>query len=212
MVSVPKIFIDRYFKIIKKSGLIPIGLEPTSLAIIRSISLSDYHVPTIIINMGDSSIDFYLTVKNNLRFVRSLSFGVSSMIKAISQELDISLIQASEYLYTYGFNEKALNGKIRTIVLPIINIIVDEFQKAQQYIQTRASFFGSESDHVVRQIIITGGGSLIPDIMIYLIEIVSMEVQMADPLKSLDISQVSNKSVLEQYGPLFSAAVGAALK
>jgi len=212
LVSVPKIFIDRYFKIIKKSGLIPIGLEPTSLAIIRSISLSDYHVPTIIINMGDSSIDFYLTVKNNLRFVRSLSFGVSSMIKAISQELDISLIQASEYLYTYGFNEKALNGKIRTIVLPIINIIVDEFQKAQQYIQTRASFFGSESDHVVRQIIITGGGSLIPDIMIYLIEIVSMEVQMADPLKSLDISQVSNKSVLEQYGPLFSAAVGAALK
>ena len=66
----------------------------------------------------------------------------------------------------------------------------------------------------IKRIVLTGGGALIPDLMLYLVGEVKPEVQYANPWKSVDISGISQQGQvqLQELGPLFAAAVGAAIK
>lgn len=212
LVSVQRSYVDRYLSVINRAGLAPLGLEPTSISSIRSALSDDVNVPTIIINFGYTNTDFYFCVNNNLRFVRPIALGTSSSIRAISEALDVSPIQANEYLYIYGLKENLLNGKVREIIMPVMQMLVEEFEKSKEYIESRGSLFGDEPDKRVRRIVLMGGGALIPEIMVYLIQNVSVEVEMADAWKSLDISLVSDSKTMDTFKPLFVAAVGAGLK
>ena len=212
LVSVQRGYVDRYLSVINRSGLAPLGLEPTSISAIRSVLNDETNVPTIIINLGYTNTDFYFCVDNNLRFVRPISLGVSSAIRLISEALDVSPVQANEYLYTYGLQTNALNGKIREIIMPVMRMLMEEFEKSKEYIESREALFGDEEDRRVRRIMLMGGGVLIPDIMVYLIQNISVEVEIADAWKSLDISLVGDSKTMDLFRPLFVAAVGAGLK
>lgn len=212
LVSVQRSYVDRYLSILNRSGLAPLGLEPTSISSIRSALSDDINVPTVIVNFGYANTDFYFCVNNNLRFVRPISLGTSSAIRAISETLDVSPIQANEYLYTYGLKENLLNGKVREIIMPIMLMLTEEFEKSKDYIESRESLFGDEPDKRIRRILLMGGGALIPNIMVYLIQSVSVEVEMADAWKSLDISLIGDRKMLDGFKPLFVASVGAGLK
>lgn len=212
LVSVQRGYVDRYLSVINRAGLAPLGLEPTSISAIRSVLNDETNVPTIIINLGYTNTDFYFCVDNNLRFVRPISLGVSSAIRLISEALDVSPVQANEYLYTYGLQTNALNGKIREIIMPVMRMLMEEFEKSKEYIESREALFGDEEDRRVRRIMLMGGGALIPDIMVYLIQNISVEVEIADAWKSLDISLVGDSKTMDLFRPLFVAAVGAGLK
>ncbi|PIR42381.1 hypothetical protein COV25_02990 [candidate division WWE3 bacterium CG10_big_fil_rev_8_21_14_0_10_35_32] len=213
LVSVLRGYVDRYLSVINRAGLAPLGLEPTSISSIRgSILTGEVNVPTIIINFGYSNTDFYFCVDNNLRFVRPISLGTSSAIRAISEALDVSPIQANEYLYTYGLQRDLLNGKVSEIIMPVMRMLIEEFEKSKQYIESREALFGEEPDKRIRRILLMGGGALIPNIMVYLIQNISVEVEMADAWKTLDISLVGDLKTMDQLKPLFVAAVGAGLK
>lgn len=212
LVSVLRGYVDRYLSVINRAGLAPLGLEPTSISSIRSALSDDVNVPTMIINFGYSNTDFYFCVDNNLRFVRPISLGTSSAIRAISEALDVSPVQANEYLYTYGLKQNLLNGKVSEIIMPVMRMLIEEFGKSKEYIESREGLFGEEQDKRVRRILLMGGGALIPDIMVYLIQNISVEVEMADAWKTLDISLVGSSKTMDQFKPLFVAAVGAGLK
>ena len=212
LVSVQRGYVDRYLSVISRSGLAPLGLEPTSISAIRSVLNDEVNVPTIIINFGYTNTDFYFCVNNNLRFVRPISLGISSAIRLISEALDVSPIQANEYLYTYGLKENSLNGKVREIIMPVMRMLIEEFEKSKEYIESREALFGDEEDRRVRRIMLMGGGALIPDIMVYLIQNISVEVEIADAWKALDISLVGDSKTMDLFRPLFVAAVGAGLK
>lgn len=212
LVSVQRGYVDRYLSVISRAGLAPLGLEPTSISSIRSALADSVNVPTIIVNFGYSNTDFYFCVNNNLRFVRPISLGTSSAIRAISEALDVSPIQANEYLYTYGLKENLLNGKIREIIMPVMRMLIEEFEKSKEYIESREALFGDEVDKRVRRILLMGGGALIPDMMVYLIQNTSVEVEMADAWKAIDVSLVGDPKTMDDYKPLFVAAVGAGLK
>mgnify|MGYP001570323546 CR=1 FL=1 len=214
LVAAPKNMVDRYMKIFEKAGLKTLGLEPISISIIRSTLTIDSPLPTIIVNLGQTAIDFYFSLENNLRFVNTTNFGISSIVKTISKELDVNSIQAGEYLFTYGFKENVLGGKIKEIILPVFSLIIDELNKTQKYVESRAQYFSDNSYGGIKRIVLTGGGALIPDLMLYLVGEVKPEVQYANPWKSVDISGISQQGQvqLQELGPLFAAAVGAAIK
>ena len=203
--AAPKNMVERYVKILNKVGLSVGTLEPSSLATIRSTIKPDSNIPTIMLNFGYSNIDFYYVTDNKPRFVRTINFGIESLVRAISQELDVSMIQANEYLYTYGLKKDALNGKIVEIIKPVFDIIVEELRRSMRYVESKSS------QTKVKRIIVAGGGALIPDMMIYLVEIMSLEIQYANPWNSIDISNVDHKERLADFGPLFASAVGAAI-
>ncbi len=212
LVAAPKSTVDKYLSLLNKAGLEPIGLEPSSLSTIRSTMVSDISVPTIIVDFGYNNVNFYLAVNNTLRFVRTINFAVSSIVRIISQELDVSPTQAAEYLYTYGLKDDELSGKIKEIILPVIKIIVDELKKSQDFVEKRPALMGDTHYKNIKRIILSGGGALIPNLIVYMIQEINTEVEYANPWESVDISSIKGDNKLDDYGPLFAAAVGAALK
>lgn len=213
LVAAPKSLVDRYMKIINMAGLMPLGIEPISISIVRSTVNESTSPPTIVANFGQSNIDFYFAVQNSLRFVHMTNFGVDSFIKSVAKQLDISPLQANEYVFTYGLKDTELDGKIKELMMPVMNMIIEELKKIQRYVESRNQYFPeNEVDKVVKRIIITGGGALIPDMIINLASEVAPEVQYANPWKNLDVSAVNLTPKLQELGPMFVAAIGAALK
>lgn len=214
LVAAPKKIVDRYMKIFSKAGLKTLGLEPISISIIRSTLFTESPVPTIIVNLGQTSIDFYFSLENNLRFVNTTNFGLASVTKAVSKGLDVSALQASEYLFTYGFKENVLGGKIRELILPVFSLIMDELNKTQKYVESRSQYFSDNNYGGIKRIVVTGGGALVPDLILYLVGQIKPEVQYANPWRSVDMSGIPDQSrtQIEELGPLFAAAVGAAIK
>ena len=212
LVAAPKDIVQKYMNLLNMCGLYVMGVEPASIATIRAITFSEVDIPTIVMNFGHNNMDFYLVVNNKVRFVRTVQFGVSSLVRAISENLDIPPIQANEYLYTYGFNESDLEGKITQIIKPASDLIIQELKRFTAYTEKRISFNKDFGNSKVRRLVVCGGGALIPNLMVYLVGNISAEIEFADPWDVINTDLVSNKNILSSIGPLFTNAVGAAMK
>lgn len=213
LVAIKKSYVDRYLRIIGLMGKNPYGIEPSSVSVVRSLVNSDaFDQPTLIVNFGHKSIEFYYVVDRQFVYARSVNFGVSSIIRAISTEFNISLIQGTHYLYSYGISKEALEGRLYEVLSPAMDVIATEIERSEMYIKTRDIFKSKNGINQVKRMVFTGGGALIPDLLAKIPEFTEAEVQLSDSWISVDISQVTDFSSLDRASPLFSAAVGAAMK
>lgn len=220
IVATPKDVVKRYMKVLVDAGLYVVAIEPSSTATARGAYYTDEDISSVIINMGHNNTDFYLIENKKVRFVRTLQVGVSSFVRAIAEELDMSFIQSHQYLYTYGFNESDLDGKISEIIKPVATLVLQELNRFLSYVEKRvnandtsAIIASTAVTKKVKRIMVSGGGALIPNLMLYLISNVQAEVEFVDPWKgSLDTSLIMNKEEITDLGPLFPAAVGATIK
>ncbi len=212
LVAVPKTLISNYITLINKIGLEPAGLEPASIASIRSITVNDIYVPTMIVNLGYNKVSFYFAIENTLRFVRTINFALSSVLKIIKTELDLSENQANEYLFTYGLREKELSGKLRQLIMPVINIIFDELNKSVSYVESKPELMANVESKKVKRIILTGGGALIPDLLLYFVSESGIEIELGNSFEGMDISSIRDQKHLIKLSPIFAASAGAALK
>ena len=213
LVAAPKKTIDRYLKLFSKLPLELNSLEPGSITTTRSClnTSSDLDVPTIVLNIGHTNTDIYFILGGSPRFVRSTKIGISAITKAISREVKISEIQATEYLYTYGLEPTGAGVKIRELASPIVDIILDELKKSIKFVENRTQHFSDVPDNRVKRVLLSGGGALIKGLILYIAEEVSVELLLANPWKTLDTGSIDGEE-LSDLGPLFPGAVGAALK
>jgi len=213
LAAVRKKNIDRYLKVIENSSKLPSGIEPSSVSTVRSlINGPSFDLSTLIINVGYQNIDFYYVVDRKFVYARTVGFGISSIIKAISVNLNVSNTKAIQYLYTYGLKENALDGKLFKIIEPGIGVLISELEKSERYIMSRDVFTSKDGNNVVRRILFTGGGALIPNLLGFMPRFTDAEIALANTWVSVNIKEVSNYSELDRVGPLFSSAVGAAMK
>ncbi|MFH1566233.1 MAG: type IV pilus assembly protein PilM [bacterium] len=207
LVAVPKSLVNRFIKIFTKAGLNPVGLEPESMAIARSIYYNESSYPvTLIVNIGSDVTNLSILVEDYIRFTRSIATGGSSLSRAISQELNLEEKQAQEYLKNYGLDESKMDGKIKASIEPIFNVILNEIRKSIAYYETR------KNPRRVKRIVLCGGTSSIPGVLVYAAQYLNLEVQKADPWKKLVTGEKYNEKELDELGPMFAAGVGLVLK
>lgn len=212
LVAAPKKLVDNYMMFLAKSGLEVLSLEPNSLSSSRIVEVSEPNVPTILVSFGSSYVDLIFIVGGNVRFVRNIKYGVNSLVKALVDELNLSYSQAQNYLYTYGFDQNQMNGKIREILSPVTNILIQELSRFQEYVEQRINFAAQSEPNKVKRIAVSGGGSLIPNLMLYMIETLGLEVLFVDPWKIVNIEHVEEKNILKIVSPIFSSSVGCVIQ
>lgn len=214
LIVAPKKNVDRYLDILNKAGLEVMGMEPNTLSTIRSLQTGhDFKSSNLIINIGFAYTDIYLALDENLKFIRTINVGINNMANLIMKDLNVSLIQAIEYLYTYGVREDVFDGKIHNIIKPVTDVLKNEFIRSVSYIESRNIFKNPDGTSKVTHIVVTGGGAMIPDIMIFFANISKLEIQFANPFLGVDIQPIlSNNVNITGLGSLLAPAVGAALK
>jgi len=167
---------------------------------------------TLIVNIGYRNMELYHVVDRKLVYARTVNFGLSSIIKSISVNLDISPTKAIQFLYTYGLKKDALDGKLFDIVNPGINVFGSELEKSIRYITSRDIFNAKDGTNLVKRIVFMGGGSMIPNVLTIMSDFTSAELSLANSWGAVNIQDVTNVSALDKASPLFSVAVGAAMK
>lgn len=202
LVAAPKAIIEKYIKVVKLAGLIPISAETELTALARS--LSPEKGVSLLLDLGSSATDMAIVKDYDLVFTRSIPVAGEAFTRAVSQALGIEAIQAEEYKKTYGLIGDQLEGKIKKALEPIFRVIIDEIKKAIHFYQT-------DSGEVPTSIIITGGASTMPGLVPFLTENIGIETVLGDSFGKVTLDPESAKQLL-QYSSVYGTAVGLAMK
>jgi type IV pilus assembly protein PilM len=205
LVAAPKALMEKYLTILEMAGLTAIGAETEIIATSRAIGRSIPNVKNVmVVSLGAQTTDIAILSSGILTFTRSVSAGGEAITRAIAQSIDFNLTQAEEYKRTYGLQKDKLEGKIVTAAKPIMDTIVNEMKRAIAFYEEKYK------DQHVETIMLSGGTSRLPGMVIYLAESINFEVQLANPW--IGILRDQRFNVLENEGPNFCVAVGLALR
>ncbi len=205
LVAAPKALIDRYVSILELAELNVIAAETEIIATSRAIGRSLPNVKTVmIISLGAQSSDIAILRSGVLMFTRSVSAGGEAITRAIAQNLDFTVAQAEEYKRAYGLQQDKLEGKITAAAKPIMDTIIQEVKRAMAFYSEKY-----KEEHI-DTVILSGGTSRLPGMVIYLAQALNCEVQLANPW--VGIAKDARFNVLNTEGANFSIAVGLALR
>lgn len=206
VVASPKNTVNKYLRALEKAKLKPIALETDLLAAARSIIGPNQFAPTtMLIQLGASSTDFAVVSQGMVLLTRSIATGGMALTRAISQYLNFEPMQAEEYKKVYGLLEDQLGGKIYQVIKPLIDVIVSEAQRVLQ------AFDAKSPQNHVKRVVLVGGGAKLPGIVVYLANMLGLEIQEADPWGFID----KDKNIIPKLLPesvRFAIAAGLALR
>jgi len=205
LVAAPKTLIEKYLNIVEQADLVPVAAETEILSTARALAFS---VPTLkhvlIISVGAQTSEIAILKSGVLLFARSVSAGGDAMSRALMQTLEFSALQAEEYKKTYGLNPSILEGKIFASLKPVADMIVGEIRRAIGFFEERY-----KNEHI-EAILVSGGGAKLPGLVSYVAQAVGIETQLSNPW--VNVQKDLRFSVLDAEGPLFTVAVGLAMR
>jgi type IV pilus assembly protein PilM len=201
LVAVARNLVEVYVKLLQTAGLNVVKVETELLALSRSLSIPDK--TSLIVDFGATSTDIAICEKGLLSFTRTIPTAGEAFTRAVSQNLNVSPLQAEEYKKAYGLSQQ-LEGKIKVALDPIIAMVSDEIKKAIYYYQTE------EKGERPSAVILSGGSSGMPDVINYLTKMLNMEIVVGNPFSRVRLSPEVAK-IITPYSPLYSIAVGLAM-
>lgn len=206
LVAAPNVLVSRYMAIFSKAGLEPLAIETEIFAVARSLVASEEQSPTtLLVNFGSSSTTLAVLRRGDLSLTQSVTTGGAAMTRALVADLTLEVTQAEEYKKSYGLDQTKLEGKVQKVIKPTVELILNEVKKVIAYYETRP---GSMA---IKRVMLSGGTALMPGLLEFFSNNLGLEVQLGNPFVQLELNDKQRQAVFEA-GPLFSAAVGLAMK
>ena len=189
LVAAPTSLIERFMKIIRIAGLTPISLETEITSVVRSLVQRIEGAPTtMVVSIGASTTDLSIVSTGRISFTRSISTGGHALARGVAQELGFELDQATESMKTYGLDPTSLEGKVMQAIKPIFDVIVNEIRRVLAYYSTK------HPELPVKRLVVTGGTAKLPGLVVYLAEVLGLEVQIGNPWEGISLpGQVAKK-------------------
>lgn len=200
----PKSVVGKYASVLSGAGLSPQTIEPESISLARSFGNLTPGVG-LLVGLGASQTTISVVAKGSVVISRSLPTGGEAITRSLASYLNLEVSQAEEYKKAYGLNESQLEGKVRQALIPMVDVILSEIRKVIEFFQSK------NEGQKVALIILTGGGSGLPDLVPYLANSLGAEVVIGDPFIGMERDDKMNRA-LSGYGPLYGVAVGLALR
>ncbi|MDP3758557.1 MAG: type IV pilus assembly protein PilM [Candidatus Daviesbacteria bacterium] len=205
VIASPKRIVSKYVRVFQMAGLHPKALETETIAVARSLVGNNPFSPsTLIMQMGSTTTDFTAVSKGLIWLTRSISTGGMALTRSLAQYFNFEVNQAEQYKKIYGLMEDQLEGKVFEALKPIVDIIAGEGRRVIQAFETKYP------QNPIKRVVLSGGGAKMPGLVIYLANLLGLEVQEADPWYSI----IRDKSMFSKLPPdaSYSVAVGLALR
>jgi type IV pilus assembly protein PilM len=201
VVSQKKI-VAAYEKLAKKSGLVPVSLESTSVSLARALSSTNSKA-AMIVDLGAKDSTMVVVKEGNIYLTNVAHVGGNAFTRAISISLGMDFLKAEEYKKTYGLQQDHWEGKIREALKEAFGHLADEIRKVM-------IAYKEEWNDEIGLLILSGGGATMPGLTDELVKVLGAEVQVANPL--FGVKTEGAKRVVEDEENLsrFSVALGLA--
>jgi type IV pilus assembly protein PilM len=175
LVGVRKQVVARYLTMFHDIGIEPTILESQVLSLVRSLGFEQTDPPTLIANMGASSMNLAVVVGEMPSFVLSHLSGGQLLNKALEQALGLDGAQAEQYKCTFGLDPAQFEGKVSTALTAPVNLLVAEMRKTIQF------NLSQNPDQPVKRVVLTGGTALLPGLVQHITRELGVEVLVAAP-------------------------------
>lgn len=206
VIATPKNAVSKYLKVLNIAGLHPVALETEIMAVTRSLVGNNPFSPsTLIIQLGATTTDYAAVSQGLIWLTRSISTGGMALTRALAQHFNFEVNQAEQYKKIYGLTQDQLEGKVFEALKPVVDIIAGEGKRVIQ------SFEAKYPQNPIKRVVLSGGGAKMPGLVIYLANILGLEVQEADPWYSIGKDKALTAK-LAQDASSYSVAVGLALR
>ncbi len=203
LIAAPKKVVEQYVKVSELAGFNVNAVETEMVSVSRSLFVTDQVV--VIVDLGARSTNIAISKDGQLVVSRSIPTAGETLTRAVSQGLGIELTQAEEYKKAYGMSQSQLEGKIRSVLDPVMRMVADEIRKTIHFYQAELS------GNYPKTVMLVGGSSTMPEMISVLTSLLNMEVLIGNPFSTVEIDPETNK-VLTGYSPMYAVAVGLALR
>lgn len=206
VVATPKNLVSKYIKVIRMAGLNLTALETDLIALTRAIAGNNPFSPTsLIIQLGAATTDFAVVSNGLILLTRSIATGGMALTRAIGTHFNFEVFQAEEYKKVYGLLSDQLEGQVYDALRGVVDVIVEETKRVIQ------AYASKNPQNPIKRVVLSGGGSKLPGIVIYLANNLGMEVQEADPWYFISKDKATKLKLVTE-APVYTVAVGLALR
>jgi type IV pilus assembly protein PilM len=170
-----KSLVDRYLALFTNMGIEPTFMETHMLSILRSLSVGPEEPPTLVINLGATNMDVMAIANGEVQFVFTHTGAGQLLTKTLQQTIGLDLQQAEEYKRAYGLQSDQFEGKVRDALLPTINNLTSEIQKALRFFENQSP------QNIIQRVVLTGGTTQLPGLVEHFTQALGVEVLLAAP-------------------------------
>lgn len=204
LIAVPKERINSLLSLIDQAELIPKSLETELFSVKRLFNKEDKI--QILVSCGYKMTDLMILSKGIPVFNYSVNVGGLALTKSLMNELNLPVDQAEEYKKTYGLRTDLLEGKVAKILTLVVDEIVSQINKAMMFLQQQG--FNKPPEELV----LAGGGALLPGLSAYLAAKLNLEVVVGDPFAKFAGNETFKKLITQESNPQLATVTGLAVK
>ena len=208
LIAVPKEVINKYIRIADALNLKINALELESFSFVRSL-LNGEQIPACILDIGARTTSLTIVDKGVIQMSHGLDIAGAEMTRILASSLGVAFKRAEDFKRLHGIdgaegissNEKK---ETKTALLTLIDEILNESERMINEYQ-------SKTNHKIEKLILNGGSAQMDGLKEYIEEKLKIKTFIANPWSKI-IYPPNLKKTLEEIGPQFSVAVGAAMR
>lgn len=175
LIAAPKEKLNNLINLIDEVGLIPMSLE-TELFSLKRLFGKPKKIQLIML-FGYKTTDMIILNNGVTQLLYSMPIGGLTMTRVLTAELQLPEDQAEQYKRTYGLLADQLEGKVAKLLTPLVDEMIKEINKAFTFLQ-------QQGFHLPEQLILAGGGAMLPGLSGYLVQKLNLEVLVGDPFEN----------------------------
>ncbi|HEY5268477.1 MAG TPA: type IV pilus assembly protein PilM [Candidatus Saccharimonadales bacterium] len=184
-------------------GLNVVALEPDNLAITRALLDPKNPNPQMVFDLGSYTSELVISMNNAALLTRSINYGVESLIKSVTQDLNIKRDQAQEVIFKFGLDKARAQGQVYQALMNPIHSVLSE-------IDLSVKFFTNKYPNLkLNKIIVAGSSAIIPDFPVVLANHTGIDVEIGNAWRNVDFDAKRQNELLA-ISNYFGVAVGLA--
>lgn len=204
LVSVPREQINKYQKIFAAADLDLKALEIESLSLARVFGSDP--TPTIVVDVGSRSTNIVFVEGGHITFNGQSDFGGASLTQAVAGSLGINPLRAEELKKERGIMGTGANRELSTIMLPLLDAILNEIKKIQFLYQEQLPMARKPE-----RVVLAGGGANLLGIEKYFERELGIPVVKASPFLKFEYGPEVEPFV-QELNPVMTVALGLEMK
>jgi type IV pilus assembly protein PilM len=210
LVAAKKEIIEGYTKSIEAAGLIPVIIDVDSF-VLETLYEENYEFDendvAVLVNIGASITNLNAVKGGGSMFTRDFTQGGNAVTQAIASDLKLSFEEAEKAKIDGLGDDEQARKLFRDKLIVYADGICSEIERSVDYFR---STFGVES---IKQVLLSGGGAMIPGIAADLGQRLGIETEILNPFKKIRCNKnVLDKETAARVGPLAAIGVGLALR
>ena len=204
LTGAPRSLVKKYIEIFKQAQINLLSLETETFSLVRALIGNDKST-IMLVEIGATTTDVSIVDRGIPTLSRSIDFGGNHISNVISKYLNIDKKRAEQLKYDLGVSAlDSQNNEILEVIEESISPMVNEIKYA-------INLYQSSNNRSTEKIILSGGSSLLPDLVNYLNKVLNIKVIIGDPWSRVSYP-INLKPLLHEIGPRMSVAVGLAMR